>query len=435
MKDLLAMVRGLPPAVRILLLCATARSLSFFAVLAYMPIFLHGPVGMSGATIGYVLGASLLVGTIASVYGGYLADRFVKVDLMIALDGVLVLVYLALPVIHDPLAVPAVLLVANTASSSMGVTANALLADLVPSEQRAKVFSLRYSLQNIGAAVGPFLGVATVAAGGGGPFLLAAGIIVAALLPLIVFRRHFVASPAESEGSANSANSAESAEPAESAESAESEEALNFREVLRVMRADRALAWFTLGGIFSIVVYGPLLTFMSQYLVMVESRDTAYRLVAYISAANAVVVISTQYLVGSRLKDNTLMRWLTWGTAAFVVGLIAMSLSTHAALLVAAVALFTLGEVIVVPAEYMFIDSIAPSNLRGSYFGAQNLVHIGVAIGPVVCGFLLQHFAPAVMFYTLVAIVIAGWWFYVIGCRAAASAAPAPANGKVVSEV
>ncbi|WP_371669342.1 MFS transporter [Streptomyces sp. NBC_00289] len=429
MKDLLTMVRGLPPAVRILLLCATARSLSFFAVLAYMPIFLHGPVGMSGATIGYVLGASLLVGTVASVYGGYLADRFVKVDLMIALDGVLVLVYLALPAIHDPLAVLAVLLVANTASSSMGVTANALLADLVPSEQRAKVFSLRYSLQNIGAAVGPFLGVASVAVSGGGPFLLAAGIIVAALVPLIVFHRHFVASPAA--GTATEAVAAK-----ESGEEADSEEALNFREVLRVMRADRALAWFTLGGIFSIVVYGPLLTFMSQYLVMVEDRDTAYRLVAYISAANAVVVISTQYLVGSRLKDSTLMRWLTWGTAAFVVGLLAMSFSTQAALLVAAVALFTLGEVIVVPAEYMFIDSIAPSRLRGSYFGAQNLVHVGVAIGPVLCGFLLQHFAPAVMFYSLVGVVIAGWWFYVIGCRAAASTALVKGNtGKVVSEV
>ncbi|GHD20950.1 MFS transporter [Streptomyces galbus] len=430
MKDLLTMVRGLPPAVRILLLCATARSLSFFAVLAYMPIFLHDPVGMNGAAIGYVLGACLLVGTVASVYGGYLADRFTKVDLMIALDGVLVLVYLALPAVHQPLVVLAVLLVANTASSSMGVTANALLAELVPSEHRAKVFSLRYSLQNIGAAVGPFLGVASVAASSGGPFLLAAAIIVAALLPLIVFRRHFTVPAAD--GAAEPAASADTPAASDPEKSAES-----FRAVLKVMRGDRALTWFTLGGIFSIVVYGPLLTFMSQYLVLVEDRDTAYRLVAYISAANAIVVISTQYLVGSRLKDNTLMRWLTWGTGAFVVGLVAMSLSTQAALLVAAVALFTLGEVIVVPAEYMFIDSIAPDGLRGSYFGAQNLVHIGVAVGPVVCGFLLQHFAPAVMFYALVAIVIAGWWFYVIGCRAAAaSAVPAPAEaGKAVSGV
>ncbi|MEU9453922.1 MFS transporter [Streptomyces sp. NPDC048277] len=432
MKDLLTMVRGLPPAVRILLLCAMARSLSFFAILAYMPIFLHDQAGMGGATVGYVLGAALLVGTVASVYGGYLADRFTKVDLMIALDGVLVLVYLTLPAFHGPLTVLALLLVANTASSSMGVTANALLADLVPSEQRAKVFSLRYSLQNIGAAVGPFLGVASVAASSGGPFLLAAGVIVVALLPLIVFRSRFTAAAA-----GGTTTERESDPELES----ESEEKLNFREVLRVMRADRALLWFTLGGILSIVVYGPLLTFMSQYLVMVESRDTAYQLVAYISAANAVVVISTQYLVGSRLKDNTLMRWLTWGTAAFVVGLIAMSLSTQAVLLVAAVALFTLGEVIVVPAEYMFIDSIAPSRLRGSYFGAQNLVHVGVAIGPVLCGFLLEHFAPAVMFYALVAVVIAGWWFYAIGCRAAAaasttaSAPTAPAKGKAVSEV
>jgi MFS family permease len=404
-KNLLALVRELPIAVRILLLCAMARSVSFFGILAYLPIYLNDSLDMNGATVGYVLGVCLLVGTMVSVYGGYLADRFVKVHFMIVLDVVLTVLYAALPMVGSPLLVVGILLVANTASSSMSVTANALLADLLPSENRAKVFSLRYSLQNIGAAVGPFLGVWTVQAGTGGPFLLAAGVIFAALLPLVIYRRLFTATDAPENRPADAA--------------ASDEESMNFREVLRVMRADRRLGLFTLGGILSIVVYGPLLTYMSQYLVLVESRDSAYRLVAYISAANAIVVISTQYVIGSRLKEKTLLRWLTWGTGAFVLGLIGMALSTEAWIIVAAIVVFTIGEVIVVPAEYMFIDAIAPSNLRGSYFGAQNLVHIGVAIGPIICGFLLVHASPAAMFAALIALVIAGWWFYVLGCRAA----------------
>ncbi|MEV4944187.1 MFS transporter [Streptomyces sp. NPDC053755] len=404
MKNLLALVRELPVAVRILLLCAMARSVSFFGILAYLPIYLNDSLDMNGATVGYVLGVCLLVGTMVSVYGGYLADRFVKVHFMIVLDVVLTVLYAALPMVGSPFLVVGILLVANTASSSMSVTANALLADLLPSENRAKVFSLRYSLQNIGAAVGPFLGVWTVQAGPGGPFLLAAGVIFAALLPLVIYRGLFTATGASEDRAADAASS--------------DEESMNFREVLRVMRADRRLGLFTLGGILSIVVYGPLLTYMSQYLVLVESRDSAYRLVAYISAANAIVVISTQYVIGSRLKEKTLLRWLTWGTGAFVLGLIGMALSTNAWIIVAAIVVFTIGEVIVVPAEYMFIDAIAPSHLRGSYFGAQNLVHIGVAIGPIICGFLLVHASPAAMFAALVALVIAGWWFYVLGCRA-----------------
>ena len=40
----------------------------------------------------------------------------------------------------------------------------------------------------------------------------------------------------------------------------------------------------------------------------------------------------------------------------------------------------------VVPAEYLYIDAIAPEHLRGSYYGAQNLAQAGGAISPVLAG-------------------------------------------------
>ncbi|MFD5873437.1 MFS transporter [Streptomyces sp. NPDC060322] len=413
MKNFLTMVRGLPFAMKVLLAATAARSLSSFAILAYMPIYLYDTVGMDGATIGYVIGGSVLVGTLVSVYGGYLADRFKKIDLVIVLDVAVILLYLSLTVFRDPVTVTAVLLMTNVASWSMGVAASALLSELVPPENRTKVFSLRYSLQNIGAAVGPFLGIAAVAAGPGGPFILSVTVIGASLVPLLVFRRRFLPAGRDTTAPTGAAE--------QNAERQDEEETPTFRQVLAVMGADRRLTYFTIGGILSIVVYGPLLTFMSQYLVLVEDRDTAYRLVAYISAANAITVIGAQYALGSRLRQDNLMKWLTIGIGAFVLGLAAMSLSTNAAIIVIAVVIFSLGEVILVPAEFTFIDSIAPDHLRGSYFGAQNLIHIGIALGPILCGFVLQHFTPAAMFYVLIAFVMASWWFYVIGCRVTAA--------------
>ncbi|MFJ8137139.1 MFS transporter [Streptomyces sp. NPDC096013] len=414
---------------KVLLASTAARSLSFFAILAYMPIYLYDTVGMDGAAIGYVIGGSVLVGTMASVYGGYLADRVTKINLVILLDLAIILLYLSLTVLHDPFTVTGVLLLTNVASSSMGVAGSALLSELVPPENRTKVFSLRYSLQNIGAAVGPFLGVAAVAVGSGGPFLLSVTVIGASLLPLIIFRPRFLST---GKGATTPAAAVEQGASEQSAEKQDEEETPTFRQVLKVMGADRRLTYFTIGGILSIVVYGPLLTFMSQYLVLVEDRDTAYKLVAYISAANAIAVIGAQYALGSRLKQDNLLKWLTIGIGAFAVGLLAMSLSTNAAIIVIAVVIFSLGEVIVVPAEFTFIDAIAPEKLRGSYFGAQNLIHVGIALGPILCGFLLQHFAPAAMFYVLIAVVVVSLWFYVIGCRATA-AVQEPAKVPVVS--
>ncbi|MFC7310683.1 MFS transporter [Streptomyces monticola] len=432
MKDLRQLLRELSTPVRILLFAAAARAVSFFALLVYLPIYLHEAHSMGGAQIGYVVGLSMLVGTLASVYGGYLADRFVKVHFVIVLDVILTALYVAVPLVDVSAVVVVFLFAANIASSSMSVTGNALLSELVRPDIRTKVFSLRYSLQNIGAVVGPFLGAWLARAHTSGPFLMAAGFILAALVPLAAYRRTFLNGP-QPQGDPRTAPAA--TEQAAADDAADDTEPLGFGQVLRVMRGDRRLALFTLGGILSIMVYGPLLTYMSQYLVLVQPREEAYQSVAYISAANAVVVIALQYALGSRLRDKTLLKWLTLGCAAFIAGLIGLSVSTHALVLVLAIAVFTVGEVIVVPAEYMFIDNIAPAKLRGSYFGAQNLIHLGIAFGPIVCGFLLEHSTPAVMFATLIALTVASWWFYVLGTRAAAvgaaTAAPHPDKAQV----
>ena len=78
---------------------------------------------------------------------------------------------------------------------------------------------------------------------------------------------------------------------------------------------------------------------------------------------------------------------------------------------------FTLGEIIVIPAEYMFIDLIAPEHLRGVYYGAQNLSNLGAALGPMMVGFALVHLWPGAIFYLLVLSVILAGVFYWLGTR------------------
>jgi MFS family permease len=56
---------------------------------------------------------------------------------------------------------------------------------------------------------------------------------------------------------------------------------------------------------------------------------------------------------------------------------------------------------IIYPAEYLFIDTLAPEHLRGSYLGAQNLAAFGGAMSPVICGYLLISTPAPTMFYVL----------------------------------
>ncbi len=65
---------------------------------------------------------------------------------------------------------------------------------------------------------------------------------------------------------------------------------------------------------------------------------------------------------------------------------------------VLAVALFSLGEIIIIPVEYMFVDFIAPPHLKGSYYGMQNLSSLGGAANPLLTGLLLTYTPPVTIF-------------------------------------
>jgi MFS family permease len=92
------------------------------------------------------------------------------------------------------------------------------------------------------------------------------------------------------------------------------------------------------------------------------------------------------------------------------------------------VLLISVGEIGVFPAENVVVDELAGPHLRGTYFGAFQLRILGMALGPVVGGALLEHAGGSAMFGVMAAAVLAGALIYVYatqatGNRAAASRA------------
>lgn len=174
-----------------------------------------------------------------------------------------------------------------------------------------------------------------------------------------------------------------------------------------------------LGGILSAVVFGQFTAYLSQYLVVTTTPEAAYRIISSVVATNALMVISLQYMIGKRITHQHLHLWLAGGLGMFIVGLAGFGLSTSLTFWVVSMAIFTLGEIIVFPAEYMFIDIIAPDHLRGMYYGAQNLGNVGAALGPVLCGMVLVSQPAHCMFYLLALFVIAGGLLYCLGASLA----------------
>ncbi|MBS0055028.1 MFS transporter [Yersinia sp. Marseille-Q3913] len=388
-------MKGFPSRVTNLLIASLVLTIGRAVTLPFITIYLAEHFQLAPDKVGLVLGASLTLGIFTSLYGGYLVDKFNKKQLILLAITLFAATFFTLPWIEHPAWIILILALLHSAYSVYGIAIKACFADWLPVNERIKAFSANYTLVNVGWAVGPALGVLVVNIGPQVPFIISGAL---ALLVAITLKFRI------------SSTDMSAAKPTLT------EPAPDFRQTFRILRHDKRLIYFTLGGMFSAIVFGQFSGYLSQYLITVADAQFAYQVIGAVMTVNAVIVITLQYLLSRRMNQQNLMRWLMLGTLFFIIGLLGFMVAQDSIpLWMLAMAIFSLGEIIVIPVEYLFIDFIAPANLKGSYYGAQNLGQLGGAVNPVLCGFLLAYTAPQMMFYMLIIAAILGLAFFYRG--------------------
>lgn len=391
---MLTALKRYPAPVRLLLLTTFTLTMARAITLPYLVVYLAESFQLGVGQIGLLIGGALMVASLLSLYGGHLVDTVRNHTLVIASILVFALAFVGAIASRSASVFFICLVLINLALALVDIAAKAAFCALLPVEERAEVFAIKYTLSNIAYAVGPMLGVALIELDGHLPFLVSAliGLCMCLAYQRLGAREIRPQPPGQAGGA-------------------------GFAQVALGLLRDRRLVCFTLGGVLSAVVFGQFTAYLSQYLVVTTSPGEAARLVGYLVTTNAVTVIALQYLVGKRINRRRLMPWLMAGMGLFIAGLLGFSLAGSVLAWCLAMLVFTLGEIIVIPAEYMFIDLIAPEHLRGIYYGAQNLGNLGAALGPVLVGLVLGHTAPAAVFYVLIGSVIMAGVFYWLGTR------------------
>ncbi|MVV47425.1 MFS transporter [Pseudomonas sp. PB120] len=348
-----------------------------------LTLFLSEKLGLNQQDVGLLLGIAVFIATLLALYGGYIIDRLEKRRLLILtmLSSAIGLVLLTFA--ENLYLTTTLLIVTETASALFLIGSKAILSENLPLGQRAKAFSLRYTLTNIGYATGPMLGVIIAGVYPVAPFLIAGAISFFSVFLMIGI-------------------------PKDSAQTPTIGHPQSFLKTLITLKNDRTLIMFTCGCLLSTVVHGRFTFYLSQYLLITGDSRHALDTMAALLACNAISVILLQYQIGRFLKREQLRYWIAVGTGLFIAGLIGFSLADSLLSWCVAMFIFTLGEMIIYPAEFLFVDTLAPEELRGSYYGAQNLAALGGALSPVICGFLLMHTPAATMFYALSALAAMG---------------------------
>jgi MFS family permease len=348
-----------------------------------LTLFLSNKLGLNQQDVGLLLGIAVFIATLLALYGGYIIDRLEKRRLLILAMLSSAIGFVLLTFAENLYLTTLTLVITETASALFLIGSKAILSENLPMGQRAKAFSLRYTLTNIGYATGPMLGVVIAGVYPIAPFLIAGAIAFFSIFLM-------------------------SGIPRDSAQTPAIGQPQSFLKTLITLKNDRTLIMFTCGCLLSTVVHGRFTLYLSQYLLVTHDSKRALETMAALLACNAISVILLQYQIGRFLKREQLRYWIAGGTSLFIVGLIGFSLADSLVSWCVAMFIFTLGEMIIYPAEFLFVDTLAPEELRGSYYGAQNLAALGGALSPVICGFLLMHTPAPTMFYALSALTAMG---------------------------
>ncbi|MCG3641762.1 MFS transporter [Pseudomonas putida] len=390
---MLAAIKRYPHTVRLLLTTTFTLTIARALTLPYLVVYLADNFQLPISQIGLLIGGALIVASLLSLYGGHLVDTLSNHALVSISTLLFALAFVGAVASRSALPFFFCLVLINLALAVVDIAAKAGFCALLPVDERAEVFAIKYTLSNVGYAAGPLLGVAMLELNEHVPFL------ASALLGLAMCLAYWRLGDRSLQASAPD------------------KPAAGFGQVALGLARDRRLVCFTAGGVLSAVVFGQFTAYLSQYLVVTSNPTAAARLIGYLVTTNAVTVIALQYLIGRRISRQRLMPWLLAGMGLFIAGLLGFALAGSVLAWCLAMLVFTLGEIIVIPAEYMFIDLIAPEHLRGVYYGAQNLSNLGAALGPVMVGFALAHLWPGAVFYLLVLSVILAGVFYGLGTR------------------
>jgi MFS family permease len=253
------------------------------------------------------------------VYGGYLTDKISSYRLILAFTGFFTLGFIGMCVTAHLWMFFLFLVAFNFAYSVIDVVVKAAFGKLLPEAERGKVFSVRYSLINIGYAVGPFIGAGFAHMDMKLPFLISAALGVGTFLTYMIWGDRTL-------------TPTDRASPP-----------ISFASVGRILLKDYCLVCFTIGGALSAVAFGQFTGYISQYLVTTSTPEFTYQVISAVVAVNVTVVICLQYLVGKRITNEHLNRWLTAGFSLFLLGVVGFALSTSVLHWALAVGIFTVG--------------------------------------------------------------------------------------------
>ncbi len=316
-------------------------------IFPFFALFLTDHYGIDLAQVGVIFAIFSAAGLVGSTIGGALADRFGRKPIALSALVTSALGNLALVLINDLTLLYGLAALIGIVGSIGGPAWQAMMADLLPEEKRVEGFGIIRITFNLAVTFGPIIGGLMAALS----YLLlfsvdAATSLITVVILLVLLRE---------------------TRPQQAATGAPVETlAQTFRGYGRVFR-NQLFMVFTILGMIVWLVYFQMNTTLAVYLR--DVHDIEPWGFGLLLSMNAVMVVLLQLSVTRRIRQRGYpsMLVLAVGTLFYAIGFSMFGFVASIALFIAAMAIITVGEMLVVPVGQALAARLAPEDMRGRY--------------------------------------------------------------------
>lgn len=350
-----------------------------FMVLPFFAIIVTQQFHGSPVVAGWVVAVGPLCFALASFNSGHLTDKYgakkvILWSLVIGSVGFLVMYYW-----HSIIAFLLVSMVLGISRSAFSTASRAYIFLVVAEQMRMLAFGVNYIAINVGFGVGLLIGTFYAAHHSDGLFLVAAisycllaGILIL-ILPNITVNQE--------------------------------NKLVSVFETISTILKDRRLLYLTLALILSWIAYTQIDSVLPIYLV--HAAHNGVMTYAKIIAVNAVIASVLQPFVSKIMSRVSFMKQIVVAMSLLVMGYLCYVEFTSTLWFMIGMAVLTLGEIIFLPLVDVWIGALASKERAGAYYAAGNFFMLGNAIGPVLGGWVYEHYSFKLVYLFCALITVA----------------------------
>ena len=338
-------------------------------VFPFITLYLRQRLNVSMTYVGVILMFWSVSALVGQIVGGSLTDRFGRKRLMVvslASNAIM----LALFGFADSFVVAAIVVsITGFVNALYQPARDAMIADLVASDKRPQAYGLIRVVANLGIAIGPAIG----------GFLAAQSYLITFLSSAsATFTYFLITTFLMRETKPNTpAHHATDAAPG------------NLMTVLR----DTRFVVFCIGGICCTILAGQMMAVLPVY--MKDQFGLGETYFGWVMTTNAAMVVFLQLPITRVTRKIPRLFLTATGALLYALGVGSVALGSAFPHFIAAMVVYTFGEMILVPTSTAITADLAPADLRGRYMGMLGLTwSVGFGIGPVVGGLISDHLAP-----------------------------------------